>query len=71
MNEFTHDELTLMSIYNSDGTQRGLIDSLTDMCSYLDPDETALRALTQSALTKLAATSDADYDALDLFPEFE
>ena len=71
MNAFNNDELTLMSIYNGAGTRRGLIDSLTEMRGYLAPDEKELLALTDSALQKLSAATDADYAALDLFPDFE
>lgn len=71
MDEFTHDELTLMSIYNGAGTLQGLIDSLTNMRRYLANDEAALRKLTDSTLSKLSAICDPDYAELDLFPEFE
>ncbi|BAL00230.1 hypothetical protein OBV_30310 [Oscillibacter valericigenes Sjm18-20] len=71
MNDFTQDELTLMSIYNSAGTRQGLIDSLTDMRRYLAADEAELQKLTDSAISKLKTTRDSDYAALDLFPEFE
>jgi len=70
MNDFTQDELTLMSIYNGAGTRQGLIDSLTDMRLYLNAEDTELRALTDSALSKLSETSDANYTVLDLYPEF-
>ena len=71
MNTFNNDELALMSIYNDMGTRQGLIDSLTEMRGYLTPDEKELLALTDSALQKLSASTDADYAALDLFPDFE
>ena len=38
---------------------------------YLAADETELRELTDSAIAKLRRMSDAEYDALDLFPDFE
>ena len=69
-NDFNHDELTLMSIYNSTGTRKGLIDSLTDMRGYLAADETELLTLTDSALGKLTKVSDAEYAELDLYPDF-
>lgn len=71
MNNFTHDELNLMSIYNASGTRDGLIRELRDMRGYLADDETELLALTDSAIGKLEGISDAGYAALDLFPEFE
>ena len=71
MNDFTQDELTLMSIYNSAGTRQGLIDSLTDMRRYLAADEAELRKLTDSAISKLKGIDDSDYARLDLFSELE
>lgn len=70
MNHFTQDELTLMSIYNETGTRLGLIASLTAMRGELDEDETELRTMTDSAIRKLNAISDAEYAALDLYPDF-
>ena len=68
---FTHDEVSLMSIYNAAGTREGLIAALTEMRGYLDAEEAELRELTDSALAKLRGMSDEEYDALDLFPDFE
>ena len=69
-NNFTHDELSLMSIYNSSGTREGLIKELADMRGYLAADEAELMTLTDSALRKLTEISDAEYEELDLFPDF-
>jgi len=41
------------------------------MRGYLGAEETELLALTDSALGKLRDMSDAEYAALDLFPDFE
>ena len=70
MNAFTYEEQELMSIYDR-GTREGLIANLEEMRGYLEPDETELRELTDSAIAKLRRMSDAEYDALDLFPDFE
>ena len=70
MNTFTHDEINLMCIYNT-GTRQGLIDSLTEIRGYLTADETELLALTDSALRKLNAMSDAEYAELELYPDFD
>lgn len=67
---FTNDEVNLMCIYNT-GTREGLIAELTQMRGYLGAEETELLALTDSALGKLLAMSDADYAELDLFPDFD
>lgn len=68
--KITFEEKQLMSLYNP-GTRKGLIDALTEMRGYLANDETELRELTDSAIGKLNKMSDNEYDALDLFPDFE
>lgn len=70
MNTFTFEEMNLMCIYST-GTREGLIAELREMRGYLEADETELCALTDSALSKLEAMSDADFDELDLIPDFE
>lgn len=67
---FTHDEINLMAIYNT-GKREGLIDELIEMRKYLESDETELLALTDSALAKLNQLTDAEFDALDLIPDFD
>lgn len=67
---FTNDELNLMCIYDT-GTRTGLIEALTTMREQLEEDETELMQMTDSALKKLNAMSDADYEALELFPDFD
>ena len=68
---FTHDEVSLMSIYNAAGTREGLIAALTEMRGYLDAEEAELWELTDSALAKLRDITDAEYAALDLTPDFD
>ena len=70
MNDFTQDELTLMSIYNSAGTRQGLIDSLTDMRRYLAADEAELRRLTDSAIRKICSISDKEFEQLKLYEQY-
>ena len=70
MNNFTFEETNLLCIYNT-GSRTGLIDALTEMRGELSPEEAELRELTDSAIAKLRRMSDAEYDALDLFPDFE
>ena len=65
----TYEEQQLMSLYNT-GTRQGLIDALAEMRSCLAADETELRDLTDSAISKLNRMTDAEYDALDLIPDF-
>ena len=66
----THYEQQLMAIYNT-GTRLGLIQALNDMRTYLDDDQPELMDATDSAIAKLNAMSDAEYESLDLVPDFE
>lgn len=70
MMNFTHDEINLMAIYNT-GTREGLIEELTTMRKYLESDETELIELTDFALAKLNTLTDAEFDTLDLIPDFD
>lgn len=70
MEAFTYDEQQLVTIFNT-GARRGTISALEKMSAELDSDETELRDMTASALTKLRAMTDADYETLDLVPEFD
>ena len=70
MNEFTFEERNLMCLYNKAGTRTGLIAALEDMRSYLEPDEDELRELTDSVLAKLRRMSNAEFEAVDLYPDF-
>jgi len=67
---FTNDELNLMCIYDT-GTRTGLMDALATMKEQLEPDETELRAMTDSALKKLEAMTDEEYSQLELYPDFD
>ena len=70
MGNFTFEETNLLCIYNT-GSRTGLIEALTEMCGELSPEEAELRELTDSAIVKLRRMNDAEYDALDLLPDFE
>jgi len=70
MNDLTFEERNLVCIYSGGGTRQGTIAALTEMRGYLEPDETELLALTDSAIGKLRSMSDGDYDTLDLIPDF-
>lgn len=70
MSRFTYEEQELMSIYDP-GTREGLIANLEEMRGYLEPDEAELLELTDSALEKLRAISDEEYEQLELIPDFE
>lgn len=66
----TNYEQQLMAIYNT-GTRLGLIQALNDMRTYLDADQQELMDATDSAIAKLNAMTDAEYESLDLIPDFE
>ena len=70
MGNFIFEEINLMCIYNT-GSRTGLIEALNEMRGHLEPDETELRELTDSALGKLQAMSDAEFAELELFSDFD
>ena len=70
MNNFTFEETNLLCIYNT-GSRTGLMEALTEMRGELSPEETELRELTDSALTKLCAMTDEDFAQLELYPDFD
>ena len=65
----THYEQQLMAIYNT-GTRLGLIQALNDMRTYLDDDQPELMEATDSAIAKLNAMTDSEFEELDLIPDF-
>lgn len=67
---FSNDEINLMCIYNT-GTREGTMAELSAMRGYLDPSETELLDLTDSVMEKLRRMSDAEFEELDLFPDFD
>ena len=70
MGTFTFEETNLLCIYNT-GSRTGLIETLTEMRGELSPEEAELRKLTDSALMKLQAMSDAEFSQLELYPDFD
>ena len=65
MGNFTFEEMNLMCIYNT-GSRTGLMEALTEMRGELSPEETELRELTDSALTKLCAMTDEDLSLIHI-----
>ena len=65
---FSYEEINLMALYNT-GSRERLIEVLTEMRAYLTLAETELRALTDSSLDKLAGMTDAEFNALELYPD--
>ena len=70
MNPLTFEETNLLCIYNP-GSREGAIAALTEMRGYLELDEAELLALTDSTLAKLRAMTDAEFDELELYPDFD
>ena len=70
MRTFTFEETNLLCIYNT-GSRAGLIEALTEMRGELSPEETELRELTDSALSKLQTMSDTEFVKLELYPDFD
>ena len=69
MGTFTFEETNLLCIYNT-GSRTGLIEALMEMRGELLPEETELRELTDSALSKLQAMTDKEFAQLELYPDF-
>lgn len=66
---FTNDEMNLMSIYNP-GSRAGLVAELSHMLPFLAGDEAELRTLTEGAIKKLSGMSDAEFEILELIPDY-
>ena len=47
------------------------MEKLAEMKRHLESDEAELLTLTDSTLTKLAELSDAEFEALELIPDFD
>ena len=69
MRTFTFEETNLLCIYNT-GSRTGLIEVLIEMRGELRPEETELRELTDSALSKLQTMSNEEFAQLELYPDF-
>ena len=66
---FSYEEINLMALYNT-GSRERLIEVLSEMKTYLTLSETELRDLTDGTLDKLVGMTDAEFDALELYPDF-
>jgi len=66
---FTNDEMNLMSIYNP-GSRAGLIAELNHMLPFLAGDEAELKALTEGTIKKLNSIKDAEFETLELIPDY-
>ena len=70
--KFTVEETNLMCIYGTD-SRTNLINELEEMQVHLQADETELKELTKSVLTKLKSMTDSEYDEVkeELVADFE
>ena len=66
---FTPDEINLMCIYDT-GSRMGLLFELHDVSSYLSEEDQELSVLIHSTIEKLCSMTDAEYDLLELYPDF-
>ncbi len=70
MDRFSIEELNLMCIYDT-GTRSGLMAGLEKMAPELTVEDAELAELIQSALNKLEAMSDQEYEELILVPDYK
>ena len=66
----TYEEQQLMALYNGIGTRAGLIAELAQMRGYLGDEDGDLRVLTDSAIGKLEAMTDVEFDTLLLVSDY-
>lgn len=69
MTAVTYDEQQLIAIHNA-GTRTNTISALKEMREYISAEETELKAITDSAISRLEEMTDEEYEQLDLIPDF-
>lgn len=69
MTAVTYDEQQLIAIHNA-GTRTDTISALKEMREYISAEETELKAITDSAISRLEEMTDEEYSQLDLIPDF-
>ena len=67
----TCEEKQVLALYNSDYSRSELMSELREVRIYLEAEDSEMLKLLDSALAKLDAMTDADYAALDLYPDFD
>lgn len=68
MTAVTYDEQQLIAIHNA-GTRTDTISALKEMREYISAEETELKAITDSAISRLEEMTDEEYEQLDLIPD--
>ena len=69
MTAVTYDEQQLIAIHNA-GTRTDTISALKEMREYISAEETELKAITDSAISRLEEMTDEEYEQLYLIPDF-
>lgn len=69
MTAVTYDEQQLIAIHNA-GSRTETISALKEMREYISAEETELKAITDSAISRLEEMTDEEYAQLDLIPDF-
>ena len=67
---FSNDEMNLICIYDT-GTRTGLIDAMSEMKKELAEEEIELCDMTDSAINKLKAMTDEEYEEMEFYPDFD
>ena len=65
----THDEQQILAIFNTDNRESTMT-HISEMLPDIEPEETELRELVESAVEKLRTMTDDEFDELDLEPDF-
>ena len=65
----THDEQQILAIFNA-GNRESTMTHISEMLPDIDPEETELRELVESAVAKLHTMTDDEFDELDLELDF-
>ena len=69
MTAVTYDEQQLIAIHNA-GSRTETVSDLKEMREYISAEETELKAITDSAISRLEEMTDEEYAQLDLIPDF-
>ncbi|MEE1011258.1 MAG: transposon-transfer assisting family protein [Acutalibacteraceae bacterium] len=68
MTAVTYDEQLLIAIHNA-GSRTETVSALKEMREYISAEETELKAITDSAISRLEEMTDEEYAQLDLIPD--
>ena len=69
MTAVTYDEQQIIAIHNA-GSRTETISALKEMREYISAEETELKAITDSAISRLEEMTDEEYAQLDLIHDF-